>query len=146
LGEEVTLEYQKGWRQSLAFSDALKESRGRDQQRAATTVGPHRAELLLKVGNEVAKDRISRGQQKLLACSLLLAQQLHRASRSAHSACLLLDDPGAELDVENLQKLLGVISELPVQLIATSLSVSDLPLFKDAKKFHVEHGSVKAVA
>jgi DNA replication and repair protein RecF len=146
LRAEISIEYSQGWRKNIAFSEALTESRLRDQQRGTTTVGPHRADLVLKMDGNIAKDRVSRGQQKMLACCLILAQQLHRASLSTQSACLLLDDPAAELDVDNLGRLLDLVGELPVQLIATTVNSANLSLFKNAKKFHVEHGSVKAVA
>jgi DNA replication and repair protein RecF len=146
LGESVRLEYLQGWRKNLSLAEALNESRTRDRERGVTSVGPHRADLNITVGGCDAKDRVSRGQQKMLACVLMLAQQFHRASLSAGKACLLLDDPAAELDVINLRRLLDVIAELPIQLIATSLSASNLSLFDSAKKFHVERGSVKAMA
>jgi len=146
LREEISLEYSPGWRRGLTLQEALVESRTRDQQQSTTTVGPHRADVRLKIDGYEAKDRISRGQQKLVACTLVLAQQLHRASYSTASACLLLDDPAAELDVDNLGKLLELVDELPVQIIATSIESSGLPLFKNARKFHVERGCVTTVA
>jgi recombinational DNA repair ATPase RecF len=54
----------------------------------------------------------------------------------------LLDDPAAELDGPNLERLLGVVRELPVQLFVTSLR-PDLPgLGAPGRMFHVEHGTV----
>jgi len=146
LGQEITVEYLQGWRKNLTLPEALIEARVRDRQRLTTTVGPHRGDLVIKIDGHIAKDRVSRGQQKIVACCLLLAQQRHLVSFSTQSACLLLDDPAAELDVDNLGKLLDLVSALPVQLIATSLHPSTLSFFNSAKKFHVEHGSVKAVA
>lgn len=146
LGKEVVIDYQRGWRRESRLIDALKEAQVRDFVRGATSVGPHRAELILKVNGRPMKDGISRGQQKMLACTLLLAQQFQRISISAPSACLLLDDPAAELDLFNLGKLLEVIAELRVQLIVTSLSPEVLKVFNTAKVFHVEHGMIKGMA
>lgn len=146
LNQQVSLDYQQGWKRTLELADALSESKESDLQRGVTSVGPHRADLVLKLGDFPAKNRISRGQQKLLACVLILAQQLHRTSIGAPPASLLLDDPGAELDLDNLGKLLQVVSELRVQLIVNTLSTSGLNALKNAKLFHVEHGNVKAMA
>ena len=146
LGQDVDLSFQRGWRRELNLMEALEESRERDAIRCSTGVGPQRAELFLTLGGVPAKERVSRGQQKLLACVLLLAQQLHRMAIGAPSACLLMDDPAAELDVDNVDRLLDVVTSLQVQLIITSLSKARLNSLKHAKMFHVEHGNVEAMA
>ncbi len=146
LGLAVDIEHQRGWKQQTQLEAALNDATSRDQLRGATSVGPHRADLLLRVSNLAAKDRISRGQQKMLACALLLAQQAHRSEIGAPQACLLLDDPAAELDVDNLGKLLRAVSAIPTQLIVTALVPEALKHFQYARLFHVEHGAIQPVA
>lgn len=146
LGLDLEIEHQRGWKRQLELEAALNESLARDQQRGLTNVGPHRADLTLKVANFPAKDRVSRGQQKMLACALILAQQAHRAQIGASPACLLLDDPAAELDVDNLGKLLAVVANIPTQLVVTALTKDVLNFFPYARLFHVEHGVVQAMA
>jgi DNA replication and repair protein RecF len=107
-----------------------------------TSVGPHRADLALKVNGTLAKDRVSRGQQKLLAASLILAQQRHRTALGASPAALLVDDPAAELDETNLGKLMEAIGKTSLQLIATGLNASALGRFELGRVFHVEQGRV----
>lgn len=142
LGLELEIEYQRGWKKAIGLDAALGESFTRDQQRGITNIGPHRADLVLRVANLSAKDRVSRGQQKMLACTLILAQQAHRAAIGAPPACLLLDDPAAELDVDNLGKLLAVVAATPAQLIVTSLTEEVMAFFPNTRLFHVEHGRV----
>ena len=146
LGQNVEFEFQRGWKQGVSLADALKENRHKDELRCLTSAGPHRAELVLKVDGATSKDRVSRGQQKLLACVLLLGQQLHRIAIGAPMSCLLLDDPAAELDADNLGRLIDVIADLPVQLVVTALSSEGLDFLKTAKLFHVERGHVQAMA
>jgi len=58
-------------------------------------------------------------------------------------AVLLLDDPAAELDDKNLQRLFEELSALRCQMIATSLT-QETALFQAPKAtFHVEQGTVK---
>jgi recombinational DNA repair ATPase RecF len=58
-------------------------------------------------------------------------------------ATLLLDDPAAELDDKNLQRLFEELSGLRCQMIATSLT-QEAALFQAPKAtFHVEQGIVK---
>lgn len=146
IGVHVEVEHQRGWKRQVSLETALAESLSRDLQRGSTGVGPHRADLIVKVTELPAKDRISRGQQKMLACALLLAQQAHRAAIGAPPACLLLDDPAAELDVDNLGKLLAAVTNIPTQLVITSLNSDVLNFFPNARMFHVEHGSIRAMA
>jgi DNA replication and repair protein RecF len=87
---------------------------------------------------------VSRGQQKLLAAGLTLAQlQVQEAERPGRSA-LLLDDPAAELDSGSLARLLECVRELPSQLVVTSLR-GDIPGLPPAgRMFHVEQGRIAA--
>lgn len=143
LGLDVQLSLQQGWSLDRTLEAALEESRNRDALRGATCVGPHRADLVVRVEGVIAKDRISRGQQKLLAASLLLAQTQLRATSGGTSTALLIDDPAAELDVDNLQRLLSVVVQIPAQLIVTALDESRLGLNLAGRTFHVEQGKVR---
>jgi DNA replication and repair protein RecF len=68
-----------------------------------------------------AKDRISRGQQKLLAAALLIAQiELFPPDATARPT-LLLDDPAAELDDAHLGQLIAELAGGANQLVVTSL-------------------------
>ncbi len=147
LGDSVELVLHQGWPAEHSFGEALASSRGRDIERASTQVGPHRADLGIKVGGRMARDRVSRGQQKLLAASLLLAQLRCNAEKGSEVASLLVDDPAAELDSANLEKLLEELLGVPAQLFVTALDASNPVLVRlpGAARFHVEHGAVRAL-
>ena len=143
LQDEVSLAYQTGWAAEESFESALGKSADRDRRYAVTHVGPHRADVVVRVGGQAAKDRVSRGQQKLLAAALTLAQLSVQEQRQPGRSALLLDDPAAELDVGNLERLLSVVRGLRVQLFVTALS-ADLPgLGTPGALFHVEHGQIR---
>jgi recombinational DNA repair ATPase RecF len=55
---------------------------------------------------------------------------------------LLLDDPAAELDRENLARLMGLVRAVPAQLWVTALRPEIEELVRDARMFHVERGRV----
>jgi DNA replication and repair protein RecF len=141
LGLPVELLHGRGWRAGLTLEQALDESWPRDRLLKVTTVGPHRADISIRVDGVAAKERVSRGQQKLIAAALILGQQRHRIALGAAPACLLVDDPAAELDVDNLGKLMKAISKTSLQLIATGLSPSALGAFDVGRVFHVEQGT-----
>jgi len=146
LDADVDIEHQQGWAEGVSLDDALQQALARDQLRGVTGNGPHRAELIVKLGEISARDRISRGQQKMLACVLILAQQRHLVSLNHAPACLLLDDPAAELDVDNFSKLLCSVAKTPAQLVVTSLVKHGLEHINPGRTFHVEHGNIAEVA
>lgn len=143
LGLDVALVYHRGWPAEEALVEALQRAIERDRRYALTHAGPHRADVVVRVDGHAAKERVSRGQQKLLAAALTLAQLGIQDQLAPGRSALLLDDPAAELDGTNLEKLLGVVRGLPVQLFVTSLR-PDLPgLGVPGATFHVEHGNVR---
>lgn len=137
---DVTLAHRAGWAADQSLSEALKASADRDRRTAVTHAGPHRADVVVRVDGELARERVSRGQQKLLASALTLAQLRLQDSLAPGRTALLLDDPAAELDGERLERLVGLVRALPVQLFVTSLR-GDLPgLGTPGRRFHVERG------
>jgi DNA replication and repair protein RecF len=143
LGQDATLAYHQGWPDELGLQASLQRDLARDRRYRATQHGPHRADIVVRVGGQAAKDRVSRGQQKLLAAGLTLAQlEVQESDRPGRSA-LLLDDPAAELDAANLERLLGCVRDLPVQLLVTSLRADVAGLPDSGRRFHVEHGEVR---
>lgn len=137
---QARFEYRRGWPEDWDLSRALRDLRGRDVRLRTTTVGPHRADVAFVVDSAPARERVSRGQQKLLAAAFVLAQLSLRAADGAPPACLMLDDPAAELDVDNLGKLFAVIAEIPSQLVITSVEERGLGSLPIGRTFHVKQG------
>jgi len=133
--------YRRGWAAEHELVAQLIESRPRDQRLRTTTVGAHRADVAFAFEGAPARDRVSRGQQKLLAAAFILAQLAFQAAQGAPPACLMLDDPAAELDVDNLGKLLAAVSKIPAQLVITSVHEGGLEGVKLGRKFHVKQGN-----
>jgi len=141
----VRIEHRRGWSQDWDLQQALSESWSRDLRYGTTTVGPHRADLGVFIDGAPVKERISRGQQKLMAAAMMLAQLQHRVETGAEPACLLLDDPAAELDVDNLKRLLTQVAKIPAQLIVTSLDLRAVDRYLTGATFHVKQGQVSPV-
>jgi DNA replication and repair protein RecF len=144
LGSPIELILMRGWSVERSLEDALAASWPRDRARGLTHSGPHRADLVVRFDGVIARDRVSRGQQKLAAAALLLGQLYCDAELGSDVAALLVDDPAAELDERHLRKLLAEVAGLPAQLVLTALdprnvALQDLP---HGHRFHVEHGSV----
>ena len=137
--------YAQGWTESLSLADALESARSRDEARQTTTVGPHRADLRITIDGKPARDILSRGQQKLTAAALTLAQLRLLADSTAMMPTLLLDDPAAELDAEHQAGFVAEILRLNCQLVITALQPQIPGFTQPDRVFHVEQGTVRPV-
>lgn len=81
-----------------AFRSALERTRGEEARRGQTVVGPHRDDLLIELDGVDARAFGSRGQQRLLALALRLAEVLPITEAVGTAPVLLLDDALSELD------------------------------------------------
>jgi DNA replication and repair protein RecF len=142
LGMELSLSYRPGWSRDQSFAEALQQSWSHDQDSGVTQVGPHRAELGIRLNGAAVKDRISRGQQKLVAAALLLAQLKLFPGDTAVQPSLLLDDPAAELDDDRLAGLIQEVSAYSVQLIVTTLHDEFSRFGIPGRRFRVADGRV----
>lgn len=141
----VEIRYRQGWSEERNLIDALEDSLGRDRKTGSTYPGPHRADLVISLGTRRAKGRISRGQQKLLAASLVLGQLQHLKKKEAIRSVLLLDDVAAELDDSHLERFLKTVCSIDLQLFVTALSRDAIQISRPLKVFHVEQGEVSSV-
>jgi len=143
LGSELSLGYRSGWMRELSFEEALQRSWNQDVEVGSTTVGPQRAELTIRLAGSPVKDRISRGQQKLLAAALLMAQISLFPLEAQTRPTLLLDDPAAELDSDRLLGLIREVTQSSVQLVVTSLNPEFGAFGSPGARFRVEGGVVR---
>jgi DNA replication and repair protein RecF len=145
LDRSLTLDYRRGWDRNERLEDALARAESRDRQNGTTEPGPHRAEIALRVDERRVQDEASRGQQKLTAAALILAQVALESADRPHRSCLVIDDPAAELDAQSLDRLLAALADLSAQLVFTALTPKHLPADPGYPVFHVERGEVRAL-
>jgi len=145
LGSGVGFEYRSGWAEERPLLDVLAATLERDRQQGSTQAGPHRGDLKLTCDERQARRLVSRGQQKLLACAMILAAAETAQTALERPLLLLLDDPAAELDTESLARLMDRVAGLGCQIIATSLEAETSLFAGPAAMFHVEQGSLERV-
>lgn len=143
LGHDVTVDYHGGWPLDVGLDEALRQGLERDRQLGSTHYGPQRAELKVKFDARPARKQVSRGQQKLLACAMVLAAAEVARQRNGRSPVMLLDDPAAELDRGSLGRLMARVAGLGAQVIATSLEPDGRLFEAPPATFHVEHGTTR---
>ena len=128
----VKLDYHAGWDTHTDLLDLWQTQLAHDRQLGFTQAGPHRADLKLRLQERDALSILSRGQQKLLALSLLLAQSQHLAQAMDETPVLLLDDLAAELDIEHRTRILHLLPSLKAQTLLTATHANSLPIQADS--------------
>lgn len=126
------------WR--LALENALPD----DRARGMTTVGPHRDDLLLEIGERRLRDFGSTGQQRSAAVALKLIEITTLSRARGTEPALLLDDVFAELDRERQSRLaVRLLGGEERQVFVTSPRADELPPNLELPVWVVENGRVK---
>lgn len=118
-----------------ALLDALARRREAELERGVCLVGPHRDDLELRLGDQVAKGFASHGESWSMALALrLAAYELLRCDSS--DPVLLLDDVFAELDTARRAALAQVAASAEQVLVTAAVS-EDIPADWDARRIEV---------
>lgn len=125
-----------------AMVDALRERRQRDRDRGHTGVGPHRMDWSFAFEGGFRREHLSRGQEKLCALAMMLAQARHFAATRGEWPIICLDDLASEIDAERLRRVIEVLDREPAQILLTGTRVPDElgGLVRPMARFHVEQG------
>ncbi len=146
--EEVSLEYRRGWPEEQTLLAALTESHAKDLQQGFSGLGPHRADLNIRIGGKAAAEVLSRGQEKILVCALRLAQAQMLKSSGGRGCLFLIDDLPSELDADHRQRLCRELEVLQAQCFITCIEPGELADIwspeVELKMFHVEHGEISS--
>lgn len=149
LGEtsEVTLRYRgdEALADPARWPDALTRAASRDQAHGATTVGPHRHDLELRIAGRLLREVGSTGQQRTAALALKLLERETLAAASGAEPVLLLDDVFAELDRGRQHRLaVRLLAGGARQTFITSPREDELPDGFHLETLSVEDGRVSA--
>jgi DNA replication and repair protein RecF len=110
------------------IAEALRARIERDLRKGMTTVGPHRDDLVLKLGDNETRRFGSAGQQRTAATALRLLEANALADSHNTAPIALFDDAFAELDQDRQERLLTLIEEaLPGQAIITAPRDAEVP-------------------
>lgn len=144
--DSVSLAYQPGWRHGEALGDVLSWNRESERRMGHTLSGPHRAELNILVDGRPARERVSRGQQKMLAACLLLSGAVAFEHERSRGVVVLVDDLPSELDREHAARLAALLGWVRGQCFITGIEPDRLAAAApdDSRLFHVEHGQLIA--
>ncbi|MBT2394635.1 DNA replication/repair protein RecF [Streptomyces sp. ISL-100] len=122
---------------------ALADARKQEIERGVTLVGPHRDDLVLKLGQLPAKGYASHGESWSFALSLRLASyDLLRSE--GNEPVLVLDDVFAELDARRRERLAELVAP-GEQVLVTAAVDDDVPGVLAGSRYVVSGGEVARV-
>lgn len=153
---DVSIGLQRGWPESESLEKLLGESVVREVKSGATQWGAHRADVVLRVGGSRASAVLSRGQGKMVASVMKIAQASLLSESMHRLTMFLIDDAGAELDDAHNARFFGLLDELGCQILATTTAKPDAgpagtPIESSStdsgsakvKMFHVKRGAIE---
>jgi DNA replication and repair protein RecF len=144
LGVSLDLEvvFYRGWARDRSLQELLENSFATDEKRKFTGMGPHRADIIFKLDSKSFDKWGSRGQLKLVVFALFFAQAEVIKLLSQKAPILLVDDITAELDKQNIDRVLEQLVSQRNQIFVATTD-QQLRIIGDVgKMFHVEHGVV----
>ncbi|MET9610411.1 DNA replication/repair protein RecF [Streptomyces sp. NPDC006512] len=119
---------------------ALADVRKQEIERGVTLVGPHRDDVLLRLGELPAKGYASHGESWSYALALRLASYELLRSEGAEPV-LVLDDVFAELDARRRERLAELVAP-GEQVLVTAAVDDDVPGVLAGTRFAVSGGEV----
>jgi len=128
-----------------SFRSKLEQLKQRELEQGVSLVGPHRDDFTFLVDGVDMGAFGSRGEQRIVAVALKLAEAVVIRTLMNDSPVLLLDDILSELDPTRRQFVQEQIQgDFQTLITVADLSTCDDLLLAGAKQFRVERGTIEA--
>ena len=139
--EEMVIKYEPNI-EDIFFEDELIRAKEKDLKYGQTSVGPHRDDLKISVGDIDVRKFGSQGQQRSCALSLKLSE-IKLVEQTIHDKpILLLDDVLSELDHNRQNYLLQAIDDTQTIITCTGLDDFVKNRFTLNKVYEVKNGQI----
>lgn len=147
--EAIRFCYQSQLNADADLLTLLRQSRAKDRILGYTTVGVHKDDLLMNLGDYAIKRVGSQGQNKTFVIAMKLAQFDLMAQRGHTKPILLLDDIFDKLDALRVEQIIRIVSQDKFgQIFITDTNrkhLDDIILQTNSPfhLYHVENGEVE---
>ncbi|MBQ3094017.1 MAG: DNA replication/repair protein RecF [Clostridia bacterium] len=138
--EQMTLAFNESL-DAEELKAALKTARQTDLRAGFTTVGPHRDDIDVKIGDCSARLFGSQGQQRSAVLALKLAEGALLAKGYHEKPLILLDDVMSELDRSRQEYILNHIDGF--QVFITCCDPANIERLHGGSTFHIQNGGLK---
>ncbi len=143
--EEIGFSYTaKNRRDGETLHDALKRQRSEDIMAGATSVGPHRDDIDIKINGASARMFGSQGQQRSCALAMKLAEASVISAEKKEQPIMLLDDVMSELDESRQDYILNHIKS--GQVFITCCDPASVLRLCGGRTFKIKNGGVTDVS
>ena len=105
---------------AAAFAERLAQKRAAEVARGASLVGPHRDDVVFRLGNTPLGAFGSQGQQRTAVLALKVAEYGELEARSGEAPLLLLDDVLSELDPQRQAAFLHGVGSFEQAFVTTT--------------------------
>lgn len=124
---------------------ALEDSRRHDLARGTTTVGPHRDDFEVRLGDQPADNFASQGQARALVLAFKIAELQAAREQTGEAPLLLLDDVSSELDPQRSAQLFVALVREAGQCVLTTTAPHFIALDpgEDCRYIEVRGGAVQ---
>src|SRR5262249_43224917 len=102
------------------LTEALRAGRERDRYRGSAGKGPHRDDIVIRLGSHDVRTDASQGEHRAVTMALKLAELSCIAEARGIHPILLLDDVSSELDLSRTALLFEFLRETPGQIFLTT--------------------------
>jgi DNA replication and repair protein RecF len=139
----LSVSLKSGWGEET-LGESLLAGFDKDREQGMTRQGPHRADVVFRLDGRAVRDRLSRGEQKILAAALLLSQA-SLFSDAGQPPVVLLDDLASEFDQGHLDQVMHHVGQLGAQHFVTGTETGPFDAWHtgDSTLFHVKHGVIE---
>ncbi|WP_206485922.1 DNA replication/repair protein RecF [Thalassotalea sp. G2M2-11] len=148
--DDISIQYIQGWHSKKELSQVLLANKQKELEKGFSLFGAQKFDVRFLLNNLTLDQRLSRGQQKLFLLALTFAQTKLIEQGKRVKPILLIDDVGAELDVNSRAILADIDKYLDCQTIITAIDKVALePMVPDNNNynmFHVKHGKISAMS
>jgi DNA replication and repair protein RecF len=107
-------------REEADYVAALGAKRALDLRRGSASIGPHRDDLVLRIGERPVRGVASQGQHRAVTLALKSAEMAAIAEARGVRPILLLDDVSSELDRERTAALFAFLRDQEGQVVLTT--------------------------
>lgn len=148
LSADISCRFYSGWPATHTdYQACLNDQLERDIQMGHTQYGAHRADIKFRIQQQEPLISLSRGQQKLFVCALLLAQAHYLQQQTQDEVIMLIDDLPAELDQHHRGTLLSLLEQLNIQHLVTTTALSLIPCAQGNKQvFSLKQGVITPIS
>ena len=136
--EEPMEEEESAFQIASRLYRALRDTRDTDLAAGFTTVGPHREDMKVSIGELSARMYASQGQQRSAVLALKMAEATLLKEVTGEQPVALLDDVMSELDQSRQDYILNHIGDW--QVFVTCCDPAPLRRMNSGREFHMKQG------